>query len=114
MPSAEVVREEWAKTLEKHQKDGLKYLRKFWPSMRKGDVADAFNDGLDAIEKGFLYYGTWNYEFLDFMQKWRKAADDHNIKKRARKKYDELFADFAKARKDGFKAYEKVNAKAKL
>ena len=114
VPSADVVAEEWEKVLRKHQKDAVKHLRKFWPAMRKGDIKDAFSEGLDAIEKGFLYYETWDREFLGAMEKWRKEADDHKLSKRAVKKYDELAKAFEKARVNGYKAFDKINAKAKL
>ncbi len=114
VPSADVVAEEWEKVLAKHQKDGVKHLRKFWPAMRKGDIKDAFSEGLEAIEKGFLYYECWDREFLGALAKWRKEADDHKLSKRDLKKYDQLIKEFEKAREDGYKAFDRINSKAKL
>ena len=114
VPACETLREAWKKVLERHEKDAIKHLRKYWAALRKEDRKEAFQEGAAALEKGFLHYECWDRTFLDNLAAWRKDARALGLRKGDTKDYDAFIKEFDKALKDGYRDFDKVNAKAKL
>lgn len=113
VPACEELRRKWEKVLKRHRKDAVKHLKKYWPAMRKGDVEKAFSEGLAALEKGFLHHGCQDRQFRENLATWRKDAREHGLGKKDVKRYDAFIKAYDKAWKNGYRAFDKVNAKAR-
>jgi predicted esterase len=111
VPPREELAKKLADVLEAHRKEAGDHLRDYRPAAEKGKVAVAFEAGVAAIEKGFLWYPCWDGTLRENLKKWRKDAKKHKLSKPALKSYDAVFEDFEKAIADGWKAFESVNRK---
>jgi predicted esterase len=109
VPPCRALRTRHAKLLAKHEKDVLKPMRKHWQARNKGKQADAFEYGVQALEKGFLHYLCWDAGFRKNLAEWRKAADALGLAKSDVKAYDAMIEAFEKALADGDKAFQEVN-----
>ncbi|MHC5009620.1 MAG: hypothetical protein ACYTG6_01580 [Planctomycetota bacterium] len=111
VPACEALREEWEKLLERHQKDGGKHLRKYWPALEKGEGKEAFLAGWAALEKAFLWFPCWDRQFRANLAAWREQARDLGLRRGDTRDYDAFIEEFEDALKDGLKAFDRINKK---
>ncbi len=94
-----------------HQKDAVAHLKKHYAALKPGKEAKAFEEGVAAIETGFLWRECWNIDFRNRLREWRQEAKDLGLGKKAVRAYDALFDDFEKAVISGSEEFEKINRK---
>jgi poly(3-hydroxybutyrate) depolymerase len=111
VPQRDELHKKWKSVLDKHDKDGLSQMRKYWKARGK-KPADAFKAGTAAMAKGYLYYNAQDAEMRNELKKWRKDAKKLGISKKAIKDYDAIAPVIDKAFKDGYRAYDGINRKA--
>ncbi len=112
VPACDAYVETFARVLKKHQKDAIKSLKKYWPAMRSGDKAKAFDMAVKALEDGWLYPECHDRQLLDNLAAWRKDAKSLKLSKKSVKAYDQMVAKWAGSYlKDGWNDYKKLNAK---
>ena len=112
IPAADAHVESFAKALKSHQKKAVSALKKYFPAMRQGDVANAFEQGVKALEDGALWPECHDRTFRENLATWRKDAKKHDIDKRSQKAYDAFAGPFDKAYASEWKAFCKRNAKS--
>ncbi len=112
VPAADSYVETFAQALEKQQKDAVKHLKKYFKALNKGKQADAFKEGIAAIEKGFLWPETIDNRIRNNLKDWAKDAKKLKIPKKVMKDYEAIAAVFDKRMQSGWKAFSKINAKA--
>ncbi len=112
IPACDSYVEGFGKTLTKHQKKAIAALKKYFPAMRQGDVAEAFDQGITALEDGPLWPECHDRTFRENLATWRKDARKHDLGKRSVKAYDEVAAPFDKALTTEWKAFCKLTKKA--
>jgi pimeloyl-ACP methyl ester carboxylesterase len=111
VPARDELAERLKATLEDHRKEAIANLRKYWPAIEKGKIADAFEAAVAAIESGFLFHECASHELRKNLKDWRKDAKKHKISKAALKAYDASFEAFDEGTTDGWKSFEAANRK---
>jgi pimeloyl-ACP methyl ester carboxylesterase len=110
------AREELAKRLEavskEHDEEGGEHYWKWRAAAEKGKKADAFEEGLAAIETGFLSAYAADLALREDLKAARKDAKALKLSKGVLKRYDAVFEDFEKSLADGWKSFESVNRKS--
>jgi poly(3-hydroxybutyrate) depolymerase len=115
VPARETTAEAWAKVLEKHEKAADKHMRKYWQAVRKPDVPEAFEAGIDAVENAFLAWSVHtNREMITNLETWKKEAKKHDLPKKALARYDKVVEPWVKAWTDGVGDFDATNRKARL
>ena len=112
IPAADEFVAQWEKGLKKHQKDAVSHLKKYYRALHKGDKAKAFEEGIAAVKKGFLWPECHDNQFRKNVREWRDEAKSLKLAKKKLKEYDAYFAPFDEAMKDGWKSFSKINTKA--
>ena len=97
--------------LVKHQKKAIGHLKKYFPAMRQGDRADAFEHGVAAIAEGYLWPECHDKQLRENLKAWRKEAKKLKVSKKVIKRYDAIVPAFDKALTSGWKAFGKTNAR---
>lgn len=103
--------ESFEKVLAKHQKKGISHLKKYFPAMRGGDKAEAFEHGVAAMAEGYLWPECHDNQFRKNLQAWRKEAKKLKVSKKVIKRYDEIVEPFIEALSSGWKSFCKRNAR---
>lgn len=110
------AREELAKKLEAvlaaQKKDAVAHLRKYFAALRQGKQDDAFEEGVAAIQAGWLWCECWDQQFRKNLRDWRKDAKKLKLGKGALKAYDAVFEDFEKTLAEGWRSFEAVQKKS--
>lgn len=109
VPACEALRERLEKLLERHEKDALKHMRKYWPARNAGKKDEAFRAGVEALEGGFLHYLCWDAGFRGNLADWRKAAETLGLRAGDTKGYDEMIAALDSAQAQGLQAFDTIN-----
>ncbi len=110
-PRADEFAKKLSKVLERHKKDAIAHLRAHYDANRSGDERKAFDEGISAIEKGFLHHECEDRKFLERMAKWREEADDLGISRESAKRYDKFVVAFTAALKKGRRTFDGLNRK---
>lgn len=111
VPAREDLARRLAEPLDAQRKEAVAHLRRYFPALERGKSAEAFEEGVAAVEKGFLWHECWNLDFRRNLRAWQKDAKKLKLPKGALKTFDALFDDFEKEIAGGWKAFEAVNRK---
>jgi len=114
VPAREEFAKEHEKVLERHRKKGVRWFGKYWTANRGGDEKKAFEAGVRAMEDAFLFHETTHNAFLKRMKELRDKAKQLRAGRRTIKTYDEIRKDLEKSLKDGARAFDGLNRKARL
>ena len=109
VPAREELAKKLAPVLEAHKKDGIAHLRKHYAASRSGKVADAFEEGVAAIEAGFLWCECADGVFRENLRTWQNDAKKLKLSKASLKSFDAVFPAYDKAFASAWKSFEKVN-----
>jgi hypothetical protein len=110
VPACDALAERWKDTLASHEKEGVAHLRKHYAALNKKDLADAFAEGVAAIQTGFLWRECWDADFRKNLQAWHQDAKKLKLSKKALKDYDAVMPAFDKQIPAGSKAFADLNA----
>ncbi len=109
VPACDAFVGKWQKTLEKHD-DAMKDASKDWYKAReKNKTGDAFDAALDALEKGFLNWWSFDADVLKTIAGWRDDAKASGLSAAQTKRYDAVAKPVLEAREKGRKDYLKRN-----
>ncbi len=111
VPACEEVAKRVAPTLEAHRKDGIAHLRKHYGALKSSKTAEAFDEGVAAIESGFLWIECADAQFRKNLEDWAKDAKKLKLAKSPLKTYDAVVVPYGKAFGDAWKDWESASAK---
>jgi len=112
IPACDAFVESFAKELKKHRKQGIEHLKKYFPALQKGDKAKAFEEGVLAIQTGWLWPECQDNPLRKNLEAWRKDAKKLKLSKKSVKTYDEVVGPWAKRYTgSAWKAFDKLNGK---
>ena len=110
VPACEELSTAWKNTLEKHEEKGIAHLKKYYAA-RERDVVAAFEEGVAAVQEGFLWCEVQDVAFRESLEKWQKEAlkdpKKSKLPKKALKDYA-VVEGMKAAWKTGWEAYETV------
>jgi predicted esterase len=111
VPARETLAAAWKDTLAEHQKQAVARLRKYFPALQKGKQAEAFEEGVAAIQAGFLWHECADGELRKNLKEWHKDAKKLKVGKPALKAYDAVMPAFDECISEGWKDFADVNQK---
>ncbi|MHC4547867.1 MAG: alpha/beta fold hydrolase [Planctomycetota bacterium] len=108
VPAREEFAVKWEPLLAAHREAAVPHLRL---SHQSTDPAEAFREGVAAIEVGFLHYECADFEsFRRPLARWRKDRK-LQLDRDAVKAYDALVPAYEKALKEAYRSFDAVNRK---
>jgi len=110
VPACDAFAEKWDPVLKEQTEAAVRHLRALHGTK---DPAEAFVEGVAAIQEGFFHYECMDPDFLKQLGAWRK---DKKLKlpKDAVKAYDDLVPKYEKAIQEGFRSFEAADRKARM
>lgn len=111
VPARDALAERWKDTLEKHKREAIAHLRRYYPALQKGKHAEAFEEGASAIQSGFLWHECADAGLRKSLQEWHKDAKKLKLAKGALKSFDSVMPAFDECIQEGWKAFTGLNHK---
>jgi predicted esterase len=109
VPACDALAETWKETRATHEKEAIAHLRKHYAALKKSDFAVAYEEGVAAIQHGFLWHECWDADFRKNLQAWHKDAKKLKLSKKALKDYDAVMPAFDKQIAAGWKEFADLN-----
>ncbi len=111
VPAFEAFRKKNKKVFAVLEEDVVSSLSAWWRK-QESDENDAFALGLDVLEHGFTNYQC--VEIAGKLEAMAGRAKEIGLSKKDLERFESVLATWREGRRDGFKEFEALNAKAKL
>jgi predicted esterase len=108
VPVCDDLAKAWADRRKDHRDGAVKHLREYY-RVRQKDAAKAFDEGVEAIRTGFLWYECADPELWKALDGWKDDAKRLKLTKAALKAYDGVVPVMRSACKKGLASYVEVN-----